>query len=110
MTLPMDGEVARIIRAIQPLVSFSPHNPGGPIGMLAAMRLAAAIPNFLILEQMEDERALRDQICTIPVRYEAGMFALPTAPGLGADLLLDRLAEHRARPQPIADSSESLWH
>jgi galactonate dehydratase len=90
-------------------IPIAPHNPGGPICMLAAMHLAAAIPNFLILEQMEHERALRDQLCTMPVQYEAGMFALPTAPGLGTELLLDQLAEHKPRPQPIAGSSESLW-
>jgi galactonate dehydratase len=90
-------------------IPIAPHNPGGPICMLAAMHLAAAIPNFLILEQMEDERALRDELCTKPVPYQQGMFALPTMPGLGTDLLLDRLAEHQARPQPISGSSESLW-
>lgn len=90
-------------------VPIAPHNPGGPICTLAAMHLAAAIPNFLILEQMEEERALRDQLCTNPVRYDAGMFELPTAPGLGTDLRLDLLAEHAFRPQPVAGSSESLW-
>jgi galactonate dehydratase len=90
-------------------IPIAPHNPGGPICMLAAMHLAAAIPNFLILEQMEDERALRDELCTKPVPYQQGMFALPTMPGLGTDLLLDRLAEHQARPQPISGSSESHW-
>src|SRR6266487_4986940 len=53
-------------------IPIAPHNPGGPICMLAAMHLAAAIPNFFILEQMEEERALRDQICTNPVHYNAG--------------------------------------
>jgi galactonate dehydratase len=104
-------EVKRMaILADTAYIPIAPHNPGGPICMLAAMHLAAAIPNFLILEQMEDERALRDQICTNPVHYEAGMFALPTTPGLGTDLLLDQLAEHRAQPQPTSGSSESLWH
>jgi galactonate dehydratase len=91
-------------------IPVAPHNPGGPICTLAAMHLAAAIPNFYILEQMEQERALRDEICTNPVRYDAGMFALPSEPGLGTDLLLDRLAERGFRPQPVAASSESLWH
>jgi len=104
-------EVKRIaILADTAYIPIAPHNPGGPICMLAAMHLAAAIPNFLILEQMEDERALRDAICVTPVRYADGMFVLPTAPGLGTDLLLDRLAERGARPQPSAGSSESLWH
>jgi galactonate dehydratase len=103
-------EVKRMaILADTAYIPIAPHNPGGPICMLAAMHLAAAIPNFLILEQMEDERALRDQICTNPVQYRQGMFALPTTPGLGTDLLLERLAEHQARQQPISGSSESLW-
>ncbi len=85
-------------------IPIAPHNPGGPI-----CNLAAAIPNFLILEQMETERALRDEVCTQPVRYAAGQFELPTGPGLGTDLNLDVLAEHRFRPQPVSGSSESLW-
>jgi galactonate dehydratase len=90
-------------------IPIAPHNPGGPICMLAAMHLAAAIPNFYILEQMEEERALRDEICTNPVRYQAGMFQLPTEPGLGTDLLLDLLAGRSFRPQPVSTSSDSLW-
>lgn len=104
-------EVKRIaILADTAYIPIAPHNPGGPICMLAAMHLAAAIPNFLVLEQMEHERALRDAICTNPVHYADGIFSLPTAPGLGTDLLLDRLTERGAQPQPTAGSSESLWH
>jgi galactonate dehydratase len=91
-------------------VAVAPHNPGGPICNLAAMHLAAAIPNFLILEQMETERELRDAVCTNPVRYATGMFELPTEPGLGTDLNLDVLKEHSFKPQPVSGSSESLWH
>ena len=91
-------------------ISVAPHNPGGPICNLAAMHLAAAIPNFLILEEMETERALRDEVCTQPVRYAAGHFELPTGPGLGTDLNLDALAAHSFRPQPVSGSTESLWH
>jgi galactonate dehydratase len=91
-------------------IPIAPHNPGGPICMLAAMHLAAAIPNFYILEQMEEERMLRDQICVIPVRYHAGTFELPTAPGLGTDLILDALKERGFQPQPISKTAESLWH
>ncbi len=91
-------------------IPIAPHNPGGPICTLAAMHLAAAIPNFYILEQMETERALRDALCTNPVAYQAGMMELPTVPGLGTDLRLEALAEHGFRPQPISTTSESLWH
>lgn len=90
-------------------VPIAPHNPTGPICMLAAMHLGASIPNFLILEQMEGERALRDALCTEPVRFESGHFVLPTGPGLGTDLNLDVLAGHNYRPQPMHNSTESLW-
>jgi len=91
-------------------IAVAPHNPGGPICNLAAMHLAAAIPNFLILEEMEGERPLREAVCTAPVRYAAGHFELPTTPGLGTDLILEVLREHSFRPQPVSGSYESLWH
>ncbi len=90
-------------------IPIAPHNPGGPICNLASLHLAAAIPNFLILEQMEEERALRDELCTEPVQYADGYYALPTTPGLGTDLRLDLLAERTARPQPVRKSAEPIW-
>jgi hypothetical protein len=90
-------------------IPITPHNPGGPICTLAAMHLAAAIPNFYILEQMEEERALRDELCTTPVKYQAGMFELPTTPGLGTDLRLEVLADRRFRPQPVSEAEAPLW-
>lgn len=90
-------------------IPIAPHNPGGPICTLAAMHLAAAIPNFLVLEQMEGERSLRDQLCTVPVAFEDGDFIVPGGPGLGTDLNLDVLKGRAFRPQPVSGSSESLW-
>jgi galactonate dehydratase len=90
-------------------ITVAPHNSAGPIGTLAAMHLAAAIPNFLILEQMEGERPLRDSLCTEPVRYAGGFFELPTTPGLGTDLRLDVIRERGSRPVPIRQSSEPIW-
>jgi galactonate dehydratase len=90
-------------------IPIAPHNPGGPICTLAAMHLAAAIPNFYILEQMEEERALRDELCTTPVTYQAGMFELPSTPGLGTDLRLDVLADRGFRPQPVSEAEAPLW-
>ena len=90
-------------------IPVAPHNPGGPICTLAAMHLAAAIPNFYILEQMEGERPLRDELCTNPVRFRDGCFELPTTPGFGTDLRLEVLKERPFRPQPISGSTESLW-
>jgi galactonate dehydratase len=93
-------------------ISVAPHNSAGPIGTLAALHLAAAIPNFYILEQMEEERSMRDSICTEPLRFENGSFALPTGPGLGTDLKLDVLAasqDRQARATPLRTGSERIW-
>jgi galactonate dehydratase len=90
-------------------IPVAPHNPGGPICMLAAMHLAAAIPNFYILEQMEDERPIRDALCTTPVQCRDGFFELPTGPGLGTDLKLEVLKDRTFRPQPVSGATESLW-
>ena len=74
------------------------------------MHLAAAIPNFFALEQMEDERSLRDELCTHPVRYVDGTFELPDQPGQGTDLNLEMLKDRGYQPKPVAGSSDSLWH
>jgi galactonate dehydratase len=90
-------------------VPIAPHNPGGPICTLASMHLAAGIPNFLVLEQMEEERALRDSICTDPVRFEQGCFVLPDTPGLGTDVDLDALQDRGFRRQPQRRSFTTIW-
>ena len=90
-------------------VPVAPHNSGGPIATLAAMHLMASIPNFLIMEQMEEQRATRDSMCTNPVEYKSGYFELPQVPGLGTDLDEDFLRSLSFKPQPFSGSSESLW-
>jgi len=90
-------------------VPVAPHNPGGPICTAAAMHLAAAIPNFLVLEQMEPQRALRDRASTVPIRFEDGHFLLPEGPGLGVEPNLDALAEHPFQPQPRTERPDTLY-
>lgn len=90
-------------------IAVAPHNSGGPIETLAAIHLAAAIPNFLVLEQMENEQAARGRICTDPPRIENGHFVLPEKPGLGTDIQLDVVEELSFMPQPTSGSTESLW-
>ncbi len=90
-------------------VPIAPHNPGGPICTLASMHLAAAIPNFLVLEQMEEERPLRDRLSTDPVVFEDGCFVLPERSGLGTDLDLTMLSEMSVKPQPQRQSFASIW-
>ena len=90
-------------------VPVAPHNPGGPICTAAALHLAAAVPNFLILEQMEPQRAMRDRASRMPLVIENGHFVLPDAPGLGVEPNLDALAEMAAQPQPRSGRAGSLY-
>lgn len=90
-------------------IPVAPHNPGGPICTVASMHLAAAIPNFLVLEQMESERSLRDQISLQPVTFRDGCFVLPSAPGLGIDLNLELLNDRQFKPQPTSRKRSALY-
>ena len=90
-------------------ISVAPHNPGGPICTAAAMHLAAAIPNFFILEQMEPQRATRDRASRPAIRFEDGHFLLPYGPGLGIEPDLAALAEMPFQAQPRAERPGALY-
>jgi galactonate dehydratase len=90
-------------------ITVAPHNPGGPICTMAAMHLAAAIPNFFVLEQMEPQRATRDRASRPAVVFEDGHFLLPAAPGLGIEPDLAVLESFAFQPQPRAERSGSLY-
>jgi galactonate dehydratase len=90
-------------------VPVAPHNPGGPICTMASMHLAAAVPNFYILEQMEPQRATRDRASRPAIRFEDGAFVLPDAPGFGLEPDLDMLRDHPFQPQPRSERGGALW-
>jgi galactonate dehydratase len=90
-------------------IPVAPHNSGGPIVTLAAVHLAASIPNLLILEQMEKEQALRAAVCATPPLIEDGHFLLPDRPGLGAEIDVEALRAHPYRGQPVRGDTDSLW-
>ncbi|MCX7282236.1 MAG: hypothetical protein NTX21_12055, partial [Alphaproteobacteria bacterium] len=104
------SEVRRIAALAETwYVPVAPHNPGGPICTMASMHLAAAIPNFLILEQMEPQRAARDNFSQPPVVLEDGHFVLPQSPGLGIEPDLEALKSYAFQPQPSSGRRGSLW-
>ena len=86
----------------------APHNAGGPISTAAAVHLGLSIPNFLILETMDDERALRDGICVQPMGPARGVFSMPTGTGLGIELDVDKLRTLKHRPSPLGRAPR-LW-
>lgn len=90
-------------------IPVAPHNPGGPICTMAAMHLAAAIPNFYVLEQMEPQRETRDRASLPPIRFEGGKFHLPETPGLGIEPNLEFLKAYPHQPQPRSERGGALW-
>jgi galactonate dehydratase len=91
-------------------IPVAPHNPGGPIATLATMHLCAAIPNFLVLEQMEQERPIRDALSTSPVQIVNGHFVVPSEPGLGTDINVEQLDDYPFQPQPQSGIRSTVWH
>lgn len=90
-------------------VPVAPHNPGGPICTAAAMHLAASVPNFFVLEQMEPQRAVRDRASKPAIRFDDGHFLLPEGPGLGIEPDLEMLQDLPFKQQPRVERNGALW-
>src|SRR5438552_9711984 len=80
-------------------VMVAPHNVGGPVSTAAALHLAAAMPNFKILEHFNDfvDPFVSQAARGIPTVTD-GSFSLPQGPGLGITLDEDVIAAHPRRP------------
>ena len=65
---------------------IAPHLYCGPIAAAANIQLAAAIPNFLILESIKTMDGFCGEILKTPLRWEKGDVVVPDAPGLGVEL------------------------
>jgi galactonate dehydratase len=88
----------------------APHVPGGPVMFAMSMHLAASIPNFLILEDMEHDRELREQISTTPpVERADGCVLVPDRPGLGVELDVEAIKARPYQPQPTSGRTLQPW-
>lgn len=93
-------------------VRIVPHNPLSPVGLAAAIHLAAAIPNFAIQEYpnsgsvgWETDRGTRlrgEDLVTAAPTARDGFVDVPTAPGLGTDLIDDVARLHPPLRKRIA--------
>ncbi|HEX5692135.1 MAG TPA: enolase C-terminal domain-like protein, partial [Roseiflexaceae bacterium] len=61
-----------------------PHCAIGPVALAAALQVDAAVPNFLIQEQVD--ASLGDGLLAQPWIVEDGFIDLPTLPGLGFEI------------------------
>lgn len=76
-------------------VDLMPHNPLGPVCTAATVHLAAAVPNFAWAECRETpgEQDMRQDSPIFINRplLEGARYKVPTAPGLGIDIDMDKL-------------------
>lgn len=71
--------------------AIAPFHRGGPIGIAAALHVAASVPNFVAQEVLfsldETERRMHREIAGgMEPRVVDGFFELPTGPGLGIEV------------------------
>jgi 2-dehydro-3-deoxyphosphogalactonate aldolase len=64
----------------------APHLYCGPIEGAANIHLSATLPNFLILESIEQWGGFYGQILKTPIQWDAGYVLVPDTPGLGVEL------------------------
>ena len=75
-------------------VLMSPHNfNSNAVGLAAMIHLSASIPNFLIGEMFLTVDEASREIMVEPFEIKNGYVALPTKPGLGIDIDMDKLSQ-----------------
>ncbi len=76
-------------------VGFAPHvSIGSAIQFAASAHIAAATPNFVIMEYWIGENRIGNAVLRTPLRLSDGMLVVPGGPGLGLDIDEDALLRH----------------
>lgn len=76
-------------------ITMAPHSGSlGPVAEFAALHVMATIPNGLMLEKLEFDWPGRNSVISAPPVLEGGCLKLPTAPGLGVDIVPDEIAKY----------------
>ncbi len=65
---------------------IAPHLYAGPIEGAANIQFAASLPNFLILESIEQWSGFHSKLLKKPIHWEQGYVIPSTEPGLGVEL------------------------
>src|SRR5437773_1153573 len=78
-------------------VTFAPHNPNGPVCAAANMHVAAASPNFLIMEEGNKDTKDYNDIFKGGWKQNLAEWTVPEAPGLGVDFSPQFLKERAVK-------------
>jgi len=76
-------------------IGFAPHDGSlGPVAEMAAVHLLSTLPNFLILEHLEDDAPQRYEVMQPQPTIVNGAIVVPNVPGLGVDIVEDAVARY----------------
>jgi galactonate dehydratase len=76
-------------------ITFAPHDGSlGPVAEMAAVHLCCTLPNFLILEHLEDDVPQRYEVMQPQPTIVDGHMLAPTTPGLGVDIVEEAIASY----------------
>ena len=79
-------------------VAVAPHNYNSTlVGLAATVQLAAMIPNFWIAECFINLKPACDEIAVAPLEVKDSFVELPTVPGHGIDIDVERLKKRPYR-------------
>jgi galactonate dehydratase len=76
-------------------VVMAPHNYNSVLmGLAATVHVCAVIPNFRIAEYFVNFTDVCAEVATAQIKVEDGWAELPTTPGLGVDIDIEKLRKH----------------
>lgn len=88
-------------------VTFAPHDGSlGPVAEMAAVHLCCTLPNFLILEHLEDDVPQRYEVMDPQPTIVDGFMVVPNGPGLGIDIVEEAIAHYPSEGNISTPSQE----
>ncbi|MEX1020937.1 MAG: enolase C-terminal domain-like protein, partial [Litorilinea sp.] len=92
-------------------ITFAPHDGSlGPVAEMAAVHLCATLPNFLILEHLEDDVPQRYEVMDPQPEIVNGFMRVPDAPGLGIDIVEEAIAKYPSTGNITPPSQEEYLY
>ncbi len=89
-------------------IGVCPHNPMGPIAGVVGLHFGAAVPNFVILEEITGSVPWYEEVVQTPIHRIDGYWELPTAPGLGIEVDEAAAAKHPFQQEEIASMAARI--
>ena len=76
-------------------ITFAPHSGSlGPVAEFACLHLLATLPNFLIMEHLEDDVPQRYEVIDTLPQIVDGHILVPDTPGLGVDIVEEAIVRY----------------